>query len=169
MKSIDVVALIISYGLGCLVTGYYLVRWSTGQDIRLSGSGSVGARNVGRVLGRWGFGVTLSADILRGALAVAVCQWLKVSSTTWVLSVVAVAAGHIFPVQLDFRGGKGIAVAFGALVVLDSRIAAAWIVAFAVLYLCLRRYMSSGLLSLLLIPLFAVLFGYPPIDWAKQR
>lgn len=167
MKSIDVFAVLISYGLGCLATGYYLVRWRIRQDIRLSGSGSVGARNVGRVLGRWGFWVTLSTDILRGALAVAVCDWLETSSATAALSVPAVATGHIFPVQLDFRGGKGVAVAFGALLVLDSRIAAAWIVSFAVLYLCLRRYMSCGLLSLLPIPLFAVLFGHPPIAWAS--
>ncbi len=57
-----------SYVLGCFTTGYYLVRWRTGQDLRGLGSGSVGAKNAGRVLGAMGFLLTLTGDLAKGAL-----------------------------------------------------------------------------------------------------
>src|ERR1035441_2499722 len=59
-----------AYALGCFTTGYYLVRWRTGQDVREVGSGSVGARNVGRLLGRQGFLATMLCDFGKGMLAV---------------------------------------------------------------------------------------------------
>ena len=59
-----------SYVLGCFSTGYYLVRQRTGQDIRELGSGSTGARNAGRVLGRNGFLLTMAGDLAKGGLAV---------------------------------------------------------------------------------------------------
>src|ERR1700691_1629571 len=59
-----------AYLIGCFTTGYYLVRWRTGGDIREMGSGSAGARNVGRVLGKLGFFVTVTGDFLKGILAV---------------------------------------------------------------------------------------------------
>src|SRR5437879_3228327 len=59
-----------AYVLGCFTTGYYLVRWWSGQDIRDFGSGNVGARNAGRLLGWMGFLVTLLGDSAKGAFAV---------------------------------------------------------------------------------------------------
>jgi len=59
-----------AYALGCLTTGYYLVRRRTGQDLRILGSGSIGARNVSRLLGWRGFLVTVLGDFGKGALAV---------------------------------------------------------------------------------------------------
>lgn len=159
MNGNDLFVIAASYALGCLVTGYYLVRWSIRQDIRHLGSGSAGARNVGRVLGKWGFWITLMGDLLKGILAIAAGRWLDGSQTAAVLSLPAVAAGHIFPIQLRFHGGKGIAVSLGALLVLDFRIAAVWILAFAVSFVCCRNYMLSGMLSILLIPAAGAAFN----------
>lgn len=163
MDARDFFVILASYGLGCLVTGYYLVRWRTGQDIRNLGSGSVGARNVNRVLGRRGFWITLTGDVLKGASAVAVGRWLGISPSAAMLSLLAVVTGHVFPIQLRFHGGKGIAVSLGALGVLDYRIAAGWMVAFAVLFLCARHYMLSGMISVVLIPVIAAVLGWPVI------
>src|SRR2546428_443464 len=67
-----------AYVLGCFTTGYYLVRLRTGQDIREQGSGSVGAKNVGRLLGWTGFALTLLGDFGKGAFAVwAASHWTK--------------------------------------------------------------------------------------------
>ena len=66
-----------SYVLGCYSTGYYLVRKRTGQDIRELGSGSTGARNAGRALGRSGFLLTMAGDLAKGGLAV----WLALALT----------------------------------------------------------------------------------------
>src|SRR5687767_9587168 len=98
-----------AYLLGCFSTGYYLARLRTGQDIRSVGSGSAGGSNVGRLLGKSGFAITMLGDTLKGALAVAVGVYAGLAP--WLLGVVmlAVVLGHIFPVQLGFRGGKGLA------------------------------------------------------------
>ena len=63
--------ILVSYLIGCFTAGYYWMRWRTGQDIRRMGSGSVGARNVGRALGASGFTATFLLDAAKGALAVA--------------------------------------------------------------------------------------------------
>jgi len=163
MNLSDLFAIPVSYGLGCLVTGYYLVRWRTGRDIRKEGSGSVGARNVGRVLGRKGFWVTLMCDAFRGAIAVELARRLGASPAGVAWSLPAVAAGHIFPLQLGFRGGKGVAVSIGALSLLDLRVAAGWMLAFSIVFLCTRRYILSGMISIFLIPLIAATLGLSPM------
>jgi len=61
----EIAVVLASYVLGCISTGYYLVRFRTGHDIRTLHSGSTGARNVGRVLGRTGFIVTLAGDLAK--------------------------------------------------------------------------------------------------------
>ena len=68
--TIDFFLIAACYCLGCFTSGYYWVRWRTGEDVRQLGSGSVGARNVGRVLGGSGFIVVLLLDFTKGALAV---------------------------------------------------------------------------------------------------
>ena len=98
-----------AYLLGCLATGYYLVRARTGRDIREIDSGSTGARNVGRVLGKTGFGLTVLGDFGKGALAVWGARHWTHDHQLAALAMLAVVAGHIWPAQLRFRGGKGVA------------------------------------------------------------
>src|ERR1043166_9636458 len=96
-----------AYLAGCFTSGYYLVRMRLGEDIRELGSGSVGARNVGRVLGKTGFLLTLGLDFAKGSFAV----WAARHFTTPVderlvaLAMASVIAGHVWPLQLRFRGG----------------------------------------------------------------
>src|SRR5713226_2440339 len=70
MTSKEISVILACYCLGCFAAGYYWVRWRTGLDIRQQGSGSFGARNVGRLLGPSGFGVTFLLDLAKGAFAV---------------------------------------------------------------------------------------------------
>ncbi len=104
----------LAYGLGCLSTGYYLVRWRTGKDIRTLGSRSTGATNVGRTLGTAGFILTVMGDVGKGVLAVGIPLLAGLSATAGAICALAVTLGHIFPAQLRFSGGKGVAVALGA-------------------------------------------------------
>lgn len=109
-------ACLISYALGCINAAYYWVRWIRGADIRDSGSGNAGARNVGRMYGRGAFVVVLLLDGLLGALAVGI--GLFVAGTESLLPggcALLAMVGHVFPVQLGVRGGKGLAKALGAL------------------------------------------------------
>jgi glycerol-3-phosphate acyltransferase PlsY len=104
------------YGLGCFNSAYYLVRWRTGADLRQTGSGNAGARNAGRVLGTQGFALALAGDALKGGLAVIAARALGLGPLGEILALTATVAGHIWPVQLRWRGGKGAATAFGGLI-----------------------------------------------------
>ncbi len=114
----------LSYAIGTWVAGYYLTRWRIGKDLRELGSGTAGARNTARVLGR-SFGLIAFAwDFAKGTLAVLLATYLFADELVPGIAAVAVVLGHIWPAQLGFRGGKGVAPAAGALIVLDPSILA---------------------------------------------
>lgn len=157
----DLIAVAIAYALGCVQTGYYLVRGLTGEDLRRTGSGSTGARNTGRVLGWWGFVLALLGDAGKGALAVAVSGWLGTSSLTAPAALVAVTAGHVWPVQLRFSGGRGVAVGLGSLAVFDLRLLGVLATVTVLAYAACRRFQAGGLAGFAALPLAAWLFRLP--------
>jgi len=112
-------AVLASYLLGGFCAAYYLVRVARSADIRTLGSGNAGARNAGRILGAPGFLLALLLDAAKGALAVLATARLVPGIWPATLALIAVVAGHIWPAQLAFRGGKGLATLLGGL--------AAWI------------------------------------------
>lgn len=114
-----------AYALGCLVGGYYVVRIRTGRDVRSTGSGNAGARNVLRSGDRVGAMLTLAWDILKGALAVWMARWIAQTELAAGTAFIAAVAGHIWPAQLRFRGGKGAATALGCMLAVDARAAVA--------------------------------------------
>jgi len=148
-----------AYALGCFTTGYYLVRWRTGQDIRAVGSGSVGARNVGRVLGRTGFVATMLADFAKGVLAVLGARLCTTDDRLVALAMVMVVAGHLWPVQLQFRGGKGMATSVGALLICDYQLVVAFLICFGVALAVFRKTVIPGLLALACLPFTGLWLG----------
>ncbi len=149
----------VAYLLGSIPFGYLLVRIFRGEDIRQTGSGNIGATNVARS-GAKGLGIaTLVLDALKGALAVwlaavlagskyNLCGDFVVSGCVPALRLMAWAAllavlGHVFPVWLKFKGGKGVATALGVFCVLFPK---AILVALAVfiVVVVLTRYVSLG-------------------------
>jgi glycerol-3-phosphate acyltransferase PlsY len=111
-------ALVVAYLLGGLSPGYWLVRRRTGQDLRAHGSGATGATNAARLLGRWGFVTVLVLDALKGVVAVLIARALGVRDG-WEFTVATAAiAGHVWPPQLGFRGGKGLGPLLGAWIIL---------------------------------------------------
>src|SRR3982074_2353981 len=109
-----VIAAIAGYLLGSVLFGYLLVRFFRKSDIRETGSGNIGATNVVRS-GAKGLGIaTLLLDCGEAFLAVKIAQ--HIAPGNYDLAVVAAVAallGHIFPIWLGFRGGKGVASALG--------------------------------------------------------
>lgn len=142
-----------AYALGCFTTGYYLVRTVKGQDIRHFDSGSVGARNVGRVLGWTGFLLTVIGDIGKGVLAVWAADRFTTDSLLPAVAALCVVAGHIWPAQLRFQGGKGVATSLGALLVYDFRLAAAFALLFVSGFMLTRRTVLPGLFAFACLPL----------------
>jgi acyl phosphate:glycerol-3-phosphate acyltransferase len=117
-----IVVVIVSYLLGSIPFGYLIVRRKVGDDIRATGSGGTGATNVSRRAGKAAGVFTLLLDALKGAVAVLIVRMLFSASgnVDWILAAAAIAVivGHIFPVWLGFRGGKGVATGVGVFIVL---------------------------------------------------
>jgi glycerol-3-phosphate acyltransferase PlsY len=156
------IVIVVSYGLGCFSTAYYLFRFSTGGDIRRRGSGNAGARNIGRELGAPAFIVTLLIDGGKGFLAIALADYFKLGEASLVLAMIAVVAGHIWPAQLGFRGGKGVATAIGALAGFDIKILIPLIIIFAIAFLVAKHlpenFTVAGLLAVAISPITAAIF-----------
>ncbi len=125
MASVFVPAIIVAYFIGALPFGPIIARLH-GKDLRTIGSGNTGATNLARACGRkWGY-ICFGLDVLKGALPVAVTRLvaarvLETQSTTpspaflalWLAVGIAAILGHVFPIYLKFKGGKGVSTSFG--------------------------------------------------------
>jgi glycerol-3-phosphate acyltransferase PlsY len=146
MAGVGLTLVVASYFLGCANGAYYLARWLHGQDIRALGSGNAGARNAGRLYGVGAFATVLAFDAGKGAVAVAVGS---IAGTSFAAAcALAVVAGHIWPVQLRGRGGKGLAAALGSVCVLDPRLLLAISIAGVALLLLRQRAAVAAIAGL---------------------
>jgi len=151
-----------AYLLGSVPIGYLLIRIFRHQDIRQAGSGNIGATNVLRSGGKGLGAATFLLDVLKGSAAVGLGAllggWLLPQCPirdAEALAALAAVLGHIFPVWLHFRGGKGVATGFGVFLVASPLAALAAISLFA-LALALSRYVSlASILGAASFPLFA--------------
>ena len=107
-----IILTLLSYLLGSIPAGF-LVGSSAGVDVRSAGSGNIGATNVARTLG-WKKGlVTLFADVAKGFLPVMAAHLLELGEVAAAAAGLAAFAGHLYPVFLRFKGGKGVATGAG--------------------------------------------------------
>lgn len=145
----SLLAVAAAYFLGAIPFAYVLVRAIKGIDIRTVGSGNVGATNAGRVLGFRFFLIIFALDLLKGLLPTLLLPRLvtALTGTAWpslpVLVALATILGHNFPIYLGFRGGKGVATSFGALLALDPAACIAAILTFLIV-LTMSRYVSMS-------------------------
>lgn len=117
MSLLDISLVALAYLVGAVPFGLLVARVYGGTDLRAAGSGNIGATNATRVLGKGAGALTLLGDVMKGFLPV----WLAAAQGTpgvglWAAG--AAVAGHVFPVYLGFRGGKGVATGFGVLMAL---------------------------------------------------
>ena len=153
-----------AYTFGCMSTGYYLVRLRRDDDVRRLGSGNVGARNVGRVLGVRALAITLIGDTAKGAIPVALARLLGLEPWAVLAVGFAVVIGHVWPAQLGFRGGKGLATTMGVVIALDFTLVLAAFVIAGIAWLVSRNVTASGLIGATLTPVVAVLTRHPQIN-----
>lgn len=165
-KFIELAVVILgAYIIGSIPTGYIIVKLFTGQDIRTVGSGSTGATNVKRVMGKKWFFIVMLLDAFKGALPVVLAQIFANSFTDIgllpVLAAVAVILGHSKSIFLKFTGGKSVASGVGTILALNWMvgliIAAVWgIITYT------SKYVSLGsMIALALSPVLMWLFGAP--------
>ena len=151
---IRIIIVIIAYLIGSIPFGYLIVRKKIGTDIRETGSGGTGATNVSRRAGKVAGVLTLLLDAAKGSVAVLIANAL--ASDDWTIAAAAIATliGHIFPVWLGFRGGKGVATGVGIFSVL-APIAVLCAGVMFVAVVATTRYVSLGsIIAAILIPLF---------------
>jgi glycerol-3-phosphate acyltransferase PlsY len=152
LPATDIAVVAVSYALGCFLGAYYFFQWRTGTDIREFGSHNPGALNAGRLLGREAFVAVLAIDAAKAALAVGAARYFCHSEICVIASMVAVVAGHLWPLQLGFRGGKGIAASLGVALVYAPLTLVLAVGVFLVLRTALKNFTLAGLTSFVLAP-----------------
>ena len=149
------------YFAGSIPFGYLIVKLRQGGDIRAAGSGNIGATNVTRVAGAAAGALTLLLDAGKGYLAVWAAARFATGDITW-MAVTGLAAivGHMFPVWIGFRGGKGVATAVGVFVPICWQAVLAaliiWVLTVAVWrYVSLGSIMAAAAMPILIYALYA--------------
>ncbi|MFQ5817240.1 MAG: glycerol-3-phosphate 1-O-acyltransferase PlsY [Terriglobia bacterium] len=157
-------SVLLAYLLGAIPFGYLLVKLRRGEDVRTTGSGSIGATNVARAQGPLAGLVTLLLDVAKGYLAVWVAAELTSGDTPWMAAAgLAAIVGHIFPLYLGFRGGKGVATGLGVFLHFTpwavASVLAVWLVVVAI-----WRYVSLGsILAAATYPIVAYVLYRPAL------
>ena len=157
-----VIAFLLGYLLGSIPFGLILTRLAGTQDLRSVGSGNIGATNVLRTGHKGLAAATLVCDALKGTLAVVIAGYVGGPNAA-MLAALGAFLGHLFPVWLKFRGGKGVAVYIGVLLGLFWPAA----LVFCVIWLATAftsRYSSlSALVAAFVTPIFLWWFGHPAL------
>jgi glycerol-3-phosphate acyltransferase PlsY len=145
------------YFLGSIPFGYLLVRAFRGADVRTTGSGNIGATNVARTSPLLGI-LTLVLDVLKGMAAVGIALALcSGDRTVAFVAALAAVSGHIFPVWLRFRGGKGVATGLGSFVLLTPRAVLLAIAVFVIMLAALRFVSLASVTAAASLPLFTLI------------
>lgn len=142
-----------AYLLGSVPFGLIIGRAAAGVDVRRIGSGNIGATNVLRAAGKGWAGLTLIADVLKGAAPayIALVLWPE-RPLAAALAGLAAFVGHCFPVFLGFRGGKGVATALGVFLVLAPTALAAAVGVFVIVVYLTKMVSVGSLLGVAVVP-----------------
>ncbi len=154
--------LLLGYLTGSVPFAFLLAR-PAGVDLRVAGSGNVGAANVLRTAGARRAARVMILDVAKGVLAVAIAQFANAGSATIAATGAAAVLGHVYPVWLRFHGGKGVAVAVGVFAML-APLATVIVIALFLLVVRVTRFISLGsVAATVALPPAAWLTGAPPI------
>jgi len=159
---IDVLLIIVAYLLGSVSSAIIICRLLRLPDPRTQGSGNPGATNVLRVGGKQAAILTLVADVLKGVIAVLLARWLSDSDWTLALSAFAAFVGHLYPIFFKFRGGKGVATGFGALIALSWQVGLAGLATWLLMAGLFRYSSFAALTTALLAPAYLFWFTGKP-------
>lgn len=159
---------IISYLIGSIPTGYLIVKAKTGQDIRQIGSGSTGATNVKRVLGKDYFFLVMMLDALKGAMPVVLAtMFINVGLSIGIAPVIAAVAaiiGHSKSIFLNFQGGKSVATGVGTILALNIVVGIIIALVWGITTYT-TKYVSVGSIVALVLSPFLMFFFYAPVAY----
>ena len=176
MLTLYITVTVIAYLFGSIPFGYVLVKLFRGEDVRSTGSGNIGATNVARTGSKGLAMLTLLLDTLKGMLAVALAGVIAHSSYNYglygfnveparLMSAAALAAvlGHVFPIWLKFKGGKGVATALGVFLVLFPKAILVSLAIFVIVVIATRYVSLGSILGAISFPIAAYFLGTR--DW----
>ena len=152
--------ILLGYLAGSVPFAYLLARLK-GIDVRIAGSGNVGAANVLRTTGPWRGVIVMSLDVAKGIGAVAIAHMLAGGTSLIALTGAAAVVGHIYPVWLRFHGGKGVAVAAGVFTVLSPGATAVAVGLFFVIAWITRYVSLASMAATIALPPAAWIVGAP--------
>ena len=163
------IVIIASYLIGSIPTGYIIVKLKTGQDIRTIGSGSTGATNVKRVLGKKWFFTVMLLDAMKGALPVVLAKmWaghIDGVGLFPVLASIAVIIGHSKPVFLQFKGGKSVASGVGTILALNWQIGLMIGIIWGIITYSTKYVSVGSIIALALSPFLMHYLGHAPLGY----
>ena len=152
--------IVISYMVGCICFAYYLTFIVHKKDIRVIGSGNPGSSNIGRHFGVLWFISVLLLDALKGFTVVIFVSYLDVDLWIKSVSMLAVIIGHIWPVQLSFKGGKGLATIMGVALGFNPVIVVGCCVVAGLCYLLISKNNAGLMVSVGFGPIFVWILGH---------
>ncbi|MFT5703254.1 MAG: glycerol-3-phosphate acyltransferase PlsY [Rickettsiales bacterium] len=156
----QILFLALTYFVASIPFGLVLAKIFGKQDIRKAGSGNIGATNVARILGKKIGFATLILDAAKGAVMVIIAKYLFTSgafSYTFISLVAAVAViGHVFPIYLKFKGGKGVATSLAVLLALNPIIGLVCCFAWIIIFLFIKTSSISSLSAILITAGFSL-------------
>jgi glycerol-3-phosphate acyltransferase PlsY len=160
--TLSLILLTTAYLLGSIPFGYLLVRFLRKEDVRSTGSGNIGATNVARAGGTTLGLLTLLFDALKGYVAVFLTMHFAPNtphgpSPLAIAAAVTAVLGHVFPIWLRFKGGKGIATALGVFIALVPLVALGSVGVFALIVAITRLVSLGSILAAVSIPFLALL------------
>ncbi len=153
---------VFAYLLGSVSSAIVIARLFGLKDPREVGSGNPGATNILRYGGKKAASLTLLGDVLKGVVPVLLAHALDVANMVLALTVLAVFLGHVFPVFHGFKGGKGVATAFGALTALNGWVGLALVVSWLVIAVTTRYSSLSAITVAVLAPVYVWWFVRAP-------
>jgi glycerol-3-phosphate acyltransferase PlsY len=167
-SAMEISLVIFSYLLGSVPFGLLVAHLAGKGDIRTLGSGNIGATNVVRVVGKKQGAITLFLDAGKGALAVVLARWVSGESVALFAGVAAVL-GHVFPVFLRFKGGKGVATTLAVLLALSPWVGMLTGAVWLAVFFSTRLSSLAAILAMMAAPSVAFLFsenGATPLVYA---
>lgn len=150
--------MLVGYLLGSIPFGLVLTRLAGKGDVRKLGSGNIGATNVLRAGGRWLAAATLILDVLKATAAVLIARALWPGAEPF--AAAGALIGHLYPVWLRFRGGKGVATYLGLLIPLLWPAALVYAIVWVVALVLIRISSVGGMLAAISAPIAAAAFGH---------
>ncbi len=159
----DIYLFFLAYLLGSIPFGLLLTKYVQGIDIRGIGSGNIGATNVLRTGNKKIAVATLFLDALKGAIAVYLASLFGEAEGVALVSAIFAVLGHIFPLWLWFKGGKGVATALGVMIPLNPYVFLFTVICWLVVAKIFRISSLSALVSFILTPIAAYLLDEPSL------